>query len=106
MEEVISGLIDLTVLGKVASLVLVTVQGLKVFQFVTDAKGIGKAAIITALVGGVGLAAGELFPPAAPFIALAFTLYISVMVAGLGYKYIVGPLFEKFGLDVSTEDLS
>ncbi len=106
MDEIINGLLDLVVIGKIASLVLVTVQGLKVFKFVTDEISIGKAAIITALVGGIGLAAGELFVPAAPFIAMFFTLYISVMVAGLGYKYIVGPLFEKFGLDVSSQDLT
>ena len=105
MDEILASLLDLEVIAKVAGLVLVTVQGLKVFQFVSDAANIAKAAIITALVGGVGLAAGELFPPAAPYIALTLTLYISVMVAGLGYKYIVGPFFEKFGIEMSTKDL-
>ena len=105
MEEILASLLDLVVIAKVAALVLVTVQGLKVFQFVSDAGGVAKAAIISALVAGVGLAVGELFAPAAPYIALVFTLYVSVMVAGLGYKYIVGPFFEKFGIDMSTKDL-
>ena len=105
MEEIISSLLDLAVIGKVASLVLVTVQGLKVFKFVSDEASIAKAAVITALVGGIGIATGELYAPATPFIAMFFMLYISVMVAGLGYKYIVGPLFEKFGLSVSAKDL-
>ena len=106
MEEVISELLNLVVIGKIAALVLVTVQGLKVFNFVSDAGQIAKAAVITALVGGAGVAVGELYAPALPFIALFFTLYVSTMVAGLGYKYIVGPLFEKFGLDMSAKDLS
>ena len=104
MEDIITGLLDLAVIGKVAALVIVSVQGLKVFKFV-EGDAVAKAAVIIALVGGVGLAAGELFVPAAPFIAMFFTLFISVMVAGLGYKYIVGPLFEKFGLPASSEDL-
>ena len=104
MEEIISGLLDLAVIGQVAALVIVSVQGLKVFKFV-EGDAVAKAAVIIALIGGAGLAAGELFAPAAPFIAMFFTLFISVMVAGLGYKYIVGPLFEKFGLPASSEDL-
>ena len=105
MEEVINSLLDLRVIGTIAAFVFVTVQGLKVFKFVTDEASIAKAAVTTGLVGGVGFAVGELYPPAAPYVTLAFQLFISTMVAGLGYKYLVGPILEKFGIPVSTKDL-
>jgi hypothetical protein len=54
----------------------------------------------------VALAVAELVPVAAPFIVLFFAMYIGTMVAGLGYKYLVGPFFEKFGLPMSTKELS
>ena len=105
MEEIINSLLNLEVIGTVAATVFVAVQGLKVFKFVSDEASIAKAAVITALVGGVGFAAAELYAPAAPYITLAFQLFISTMVAGLGYKYVVSPILEKFGVPVSTKDL-
>ncbi len=105
MEEILNSLLDLAIIGKIAALVFVSVQGLKVFKFAESDDQVAKAAIIVALVGGIGLAVGELYPPVASYIGLFFTFFIGAMVAGLGYKYLVGPFFEKFGLDMSVKDL-
>jgi len=105
MEEILNSLLDLAVIGKIAALVFVSVQGLKVFKFVESDDQVAKAAIIVALIAGIGLAAGELYAPIAPFIGLFFVFFIGAMVAGLGYKYLVGPFFEKFGIDMSVKDL-
>jgi hypothetical protein len=105
MEEILNSLLDLELIGTVAAVVFVAIQGLKVFKFVKDEDQIAKAAIISALVAGVGLATAELVPVAAPFISMFFVFFIGAMVAGLGYKYLVGPFFEKFGFPMSTKDL-
>ena len=105
MEEILNSLLNIEVIAKIAALVFVSVQGLKVFKVVETEAGIAKAAFVTALVAGSGLAVGELYAPAAPFIALFFSFYIGSLVAALGYRYLVGPFFEKFGVPMSTKDL-
>jgi hypothetical protein len=84
--------------------VAVTVQGLKIFNFV-DGKSAPKAAVLSALFFGLGVAAGEIFPVASPFIELAFVTYVGAMLSGLGYEYIAKPVLEKFGIAVSSSDL-
>ena len=105
MEEILNSLLNVEVIAKIAGLVFVSVQGLKVFKVVEDEAAIAKGALITALVAGTGLAVGELYAPVAPFVAMFFAFYIGSMIAGLGYKYLVGPFFEKFGAPMSTKDL-
>ena len=98
LELVVAGL-------PVAVLVALGVQGLKVFGVVNDAARAGRAALIIALSVGVGVAAGELFPVAQPFIELGLGTFAGAMVAGLGYQYIAKPILESFGIDVSSESL-
>ena len=90
----------------VAVLVALGVQGLKVFGIVKTAAVAGRAAILLALIFGVAFAAGELFEEALPYIELAFITFAGAMVAGLGYQYVAKPILEKFGIDVSSEDLN
>jgi len=88
----------------VAVLVALGVQGLKVFGFV-DGTSAPRAAIVLALLFGVGVIAGSVLPEVAEYIDLAFATFAGAMTAGLGYAYVARPLLEKFGIDVSASDL-
>ena len=77
---------------------------MKVFKFV-DGEDAPKAAIITALVFGILVAVGMLYPPAAPYIELVFGVFVGAMLAGLFYEYIASPILENFGGNISSNDL-
>jgi hypothetical protein len=90
----------------VAVLVALGVQGLKVFGVISDAIRAGRAAILLALAFGVLFAVAEMLPDAAVYINLAISTFAGAMVAGLGYQYVAKPILEKFGINVSSEDLN
>ena len=89
----------------VAVLVALGVQGLKVFGFV-DGTTAPRAAIILALLFGVGVIVGSVLPEVEEYITLGFSTFAGAMTAGLGYAYIARPLLENFGIDVSASDLN
>lgn len=88
----------------VAALVLLTVQALKVFGFVSGETA-PRAAILTALVFGAASAVARLVPTAAEYIVLFAEVFAGALVAGLGYEYVANPLLERFGINVSATDL-
>jgi len=82
--------------------VFLGVQGLKVYGFVSG-ESAAKAAIIIAIVLGLGWVSGELFPVAAQYIVLAYQTFLGAMTAGLFYEYIAAPFFEKIGVSLRSE---
>lgn len=90
---------------QVAGFILLAVQGLKVFGFVSG-ENAPKAAVITALVLGVVGTVENLFPASAPYIATFLQSIAGALAAGLGYEYLVRPTLERFGVSVSSTDLN
>ena len=85
--------------------ILLAVQGLKVFNFVSG-ENAPKAAVITGLVLGVLSAVESLVPASAPYIATFVRVFIGAMTAGLGYEYLVRPALNRFGVSVSSSELN
>jgi hypothetical protein len=88
----------------VAILVFLSVQGLKVYALVKENEG--KVALGTALGFGILFAAKNLYAPIAPYVDLGVIFYAGAMAAGLFYRYIAKPVFEKLGWPMSNEDLN
>ena len=90
----------------IAVSVLLGVQGLKVFGFV-NGDSAPRAAVLLALVFGLGSLGTGVFPDAANYIELGFTYFNGAMVAGLFYEYIAGPVLGAFkNVNVSADELS
>ena len=82
LDEILVLLIGVVPVGLV---VLLTVQGLKIFGVVND-QNVRKAALAIALVFGLAALAGELYEPARVYIELGVQFFVGSMVAGLFYK--------------------
>ena len=89
---------------QVAALVLLAVQALKVYGFVTG-ENAPKAAVLVALVLGAVGTVEKLVPVAAPYVAIFVQVLAGALTAGLGYEYLVRPLAERFGISVSSTEL-
>ena len=103
-EEVILGLLDLVIIATIALVVFLTVQGLKVYGFVTEGNE-GKVALGAALGMAILLAAGEIFPAAMIYVVMFIRFWVAGLVAGLFYKYIAKPVVEAFVGNITTKDL-
>ena len=90
---------------KAAGFILLAVQALKVYGFVSGETA-PKAAMFTALGLGVVSAVEQLFPETAPYIATFLQVFAGALAAGLGYEYLVRPGLERVGISVSSADLS
>lgn len=85
--------------------VLLTVQGLKVFGFV-DGDNAARAAVVSGFAfGGLSLVS-QLVPDAEPYVNAIFSVYLGSLGAGLFYEYIAAPVLERFGVAISSKDLS
>lgn len=90
---------------KAGAFILLAVQALKVYGFVSG-ESAAKSAMYIALGLGVISAAEQLFPEAAPYTALFLQTVAGALAAGLGYEYLVRPGLEKVGISVSSTDLA
>ena len=90
----------------VALNVMLTVQGFKVFGITSERLTPGRVALGAGLFFGLGGLASALYPEHAETIAIVNTYFVGSMSAGLFYRYLVAPVFDKLGWSVSNEDLN
>ena len=101
MEEALKGFLDLVVGGVPLTLsVFLTVQGLKVLNFVTSEQA-PKAALAAGGFFGLGYLASVLFPESAELIGTVNQAIVGALSAGLFYegaKAVLG----RVGIDLGT----